>query len=141
MQFDYVNPQEGIVLQILHDGHRVEPRVSGSIKGVRRGVKSRGVIADVLSQYSWSHWFAGALADAMVALSAFLLFGVDRASLRVLLPIPFNLGTVFIEWLPVLLYLPRLVLDFRRFRVLSGGPPQPLSAIARYWFVARGMSL
>ncbi len=44
LNFDYLDPKDGAVLEILHDGREKYPRITGTIKGLPKGFINQGIV-------------------------------------------------------------------------------------------------
>jgi len=53
--FDYLDPEDGVVVEILHTDIELHPKIQGTIRGIRKGVKYCGYIAS----YSISRTISG----------------------------------------------------------------------------------
>ncbi len=42
LTYDYLNPRDGLVLHVIHDGQQLRPTLVGTVKGLSGGPRSRG---------------------------------------------------------------------------------------------------
>jgi hypothetical protein len=73
LQFDYLDPKDGIVLEILHDSEKRYPEITGTIKGLKKcfsdlgqiyemkDFKSKGIIGIIVDNYRLIFWLGVAI--------------------------------------------------------------------------------
>jgi hypothetical protein len=70
IQFDFLDPDDGVAIEILHTGWSVEAHVMGTIKGARSRIKQGPSFQDELRRFRWH-----VLGVALSAVVIFLIFG------------------------------------------------------------------
>lgn len=72
--FDYLDPNDGVVIEILHTGKERFPQIKGVIKGIPKGILNYGIVKDFWGNYKKDSilWINSLIRKSTIIASAFL---------------------------------------------------------------------